>query len=55
MQHASTLVKEVGYVPLPDEVYALAYKKFLNKKTGSMFVNTSTVGANLEKLLRESQ
>jgi phosphate transport system substrate-binding protein len=55
MEHAPALVKEVGYVPLPDQVYALAYKKFLNKKTGSMFENTSTVGANLEKLLRETQ
>jgi phosphate transport system substrate-binding protein len=55
LANAPTLVKEVGYVPLPAEVYALSYKRFLNKKTGSMFANTSTVGADLVKLMKEDQ
>jgi phosphate transport system substrate-binding protein len=55
LANAPALVKEVGYVPLPAEVYALSYKRFLNKKTGSMFANTSTVGADLVKLMKEDQ
>ena len=53
MQNASVLVKEVGYVPLPESVYEMAYKRFLNKKEGSMFTNRTTVGADLLKLLSE--
>jgi phosphate transport system substrate-binding protein len=49
------LVKEVGYVPLPNEVYQLSYNRFLNNRLGSMFANTSTVGADLVKLLKEGQ
>jgi phosphate transport system substrate-binding protein len=55
MEHASALVKEVGYVPLPNEVYQLSYNRFLNNRLGSMFANTSTVGADLVKLLKEGQ
>jgi len=53
MENASKLVKEIGYVPLPDEVYKLGYQRFLRKKTGSMFANKSTVGADLVKLMKE--
>lgn len=53
LENASKLVKEVGYVPLPDEVYTLSYQRFLQKKTGSMFANKSTVGADLVKLMKE--
>lgn len=52
MNHAPGLVKEVGYVPLQDEIYQLAYKRFVNGKQGSMFVNKSTVSVNLVKLLQ---
>jgi len=55
LENAATLVKEVGYVPLPDEVYTLSYERFLKKKPGSMFVNKSTVGADLIKLMKEDQ
>ena len=55
MEQAPKLVKEVGYVPLPAEAYILSYQRFLNKKTGSMFSQTSTVGADLVKLLKEGQ
>jgi len=53
LENASKLVAEVGYVPLPDEVYKLSYQRFLQKKTGSMFANKSTVGADLVKLMKE--
>lgn len=55
LENAPTLVKEVGYVPLPTEVYKLAYKRFADKKTGSMFASRSTVGADLIKLMKEDQ
>ena len=53
MENASKLVEEIGYVPLPDEAYKLSYQRFLQKKTGSMFANKSTVGADLVKLMKE--
>ena len=53
MENAPKLVEEVGYVPLPDEAYRLSYQRFLQKKTGSMFANKSTVGADLVKLMKE--
>lgn len=55
MEQAPALVKEVGYVPLPTEVYQLSYNRFLNNQLGSMFVNRTTVGVDLVKLLKESQ
>ncbi len=51
IDNATHLVKEVGYVPLPPEVYQLAYQRFTNNKTGSVFENTTTVGADLKKLM----
>jgi phosphate transport system substrate-binding protein len=53
LENASSLVKEVGYVPLPGEVYKLSYHRFVARKTGSMFTNKSTVGADLLKLMKE--
>jgi len=52
MENAPALVKEVGYVPLQDEIYQLAYKRFVKGKQGSMFANKSTVSVNLVKLLK---
>ena len=52
MEQAPALVKEVGYVPLPAEAYQLAFQRFTNKVTGSMFTDKSTVGADLIKLLQ---
>ena len=52
LEQATKLVKEVGYVPLPPDVYSLSYQRFLDKRTGSLFANTSTVGANLVELMK---
>ena len=54
MQAAPALVKEVGYVPLPDTVYKLGYDRFLKRKEGTLFSNRSTVGADLIKLMNEN-
>lgn len=54
MQAAPALVKEVGYVPLPDTVYKLGYERFVKRKEGTLFSNRSTVGADLIKLMNEN-
>lgn len=54
MQVAPALVKEVGYVPLPDTVYKLGYQRFVEKKEGTLFAQRSTVGADLIKLMNEN-
>lgn len=53
MENAAALAEEIGSVALPSEVYKLSYERFKNKKTGSIFENTSIVGANLLNLLHE--
>ena len=52
LDQATLLVKEVGYVPLPPEVYMLAWNRFKSGRTGSLFANKSTVGANLVELMK---
>jgi phosphate transport system substrate-binding protein len=53
IDNAPALVKEVGYVPLQPEAYQLSYHRFVKNIHGSMFENTSTVGADLVKLLKQ--
>ncbi len=48
------LVKEVGYIPLPDSAYTLVEKRFARGTKGSLFEGGSKVGATVEKLLRDS-
>src|SRR5688572_2118101 len=55
LENAPKLVKEVGYVPLPDEAYQLSFQRFQKRKLGSMFANKSTVGADLVGLMKEDQ
>ena len=55
IDNAAVLVKEVGYVPLPAEVYKLAYQRLLANRQGSMFDTTTTVGADLKKLMNDPQ
>jgi phosphate transport system substrate-binding protein len=52
LANAGELVLEVGYIPLTDEIYALAQKRFDNRVTGSIFEGLgSTVGVSLTDLL----
>lgn len=53
LSNAPVLVKEIGYVPLPPEAYLLALERFKKRKTGSLFANRSTVGADLVQMLKE--
>jgi phosphate transport system substrate-binding protein len=53
IEHAATLAKEVGYVPLPAKVYELAKQRVEKRITGSVFgAHGSQVGVKLEDLYR---
>lgn len=45
------LVKEVGYVPLPEEAFEMGRKKIKARKTGTYFDGGSEVGVSIEDLL----
>lgn len=51
LQYASQLVREVGYVPLPDQVYTLALRRFEQRQTGSVFTRNHRKDVPLEILL----
>lgn len=51
MTEGSALVSEVGYVPLPDSAYELAWKHFQAKKLGTVFGGHPQVGITVEELL----
>jgi phosphate transport system substrate-binding protein len=51
MKQSSALVGEVGYVPLPQNAYELAWKHFENKKLGTVFGGHNQVGITIDQLL----
>lgn len=52
LENAKNLVSDVGYIPLTDEIYALAQIRYDNRVTGSIFEGGgATVGVSLEDLL----
>jgi len=52
LENAPELVQEVGYIPLPKEVYQLALQRFETRKTGSVFAGGgSKVGVSLVHVL----
>lgn len=53
LSNAPKLVKEVGYVPLPAQVYNLAKQRYARRVTGSVFKEGgSVVGVKLADVLR---
>jgi len=53
LKNASQLVKEVGYIPLPDEAYEAALERFQKRITGSVFGGKGAkVGVKIADLLR---
>lgn len=50
-----TLVKQVGYIPLPDAVYPLALKRFEARKVGTVLKGEAPVGVRMEDLLKMEQ
>lgn len=52
--NAPALVAEAGYVPLTERIYGLVMKRFVSKKTGSLFLSkSSSVGVKMEELLKD--
>jgi len=50
--HAPELVREVGYIPLPERAYALVARRFEDRVVGSVFGGSgSRVGVTVEDLL----
>ncbi len=50
-KNGTTLVLEVGYVPLPDRAFDLGKKKVAARKTGTFFEGGSKVGVSIDDLL----
>jgi len=54
LENAPQLVQEARYIPLPASVYALAHKRLMAGKTGSLFAgNGSKIGVTIESLLAQ--
>ena len=51
MINSAPLVKEVGYIPLPERAYFLAYDRFKRGITGSVFSGEDSKGKTVEQLL----
>lgn len=52
IENSAALAKEIGYVPLPADVYPLIQKRMDNKVTGTVFgEGRKTVGVNMADLL----
>jgi phosphate transport system substrate-binding protein len=55
LKNADKLVREVGYVGLGDNVYALVTDRYAKKTPGSAFAGQNTIGVTIDQLLaRES-
>ncbi len=55
LEHAKTLVPEVGYIPLTDELYSLALQRYEKRIVGSVFKGGPQVGVTLADLLKAEQ
>ena len=51
LKNADKLVREVGYVPLGSEIYALVGGRYSKATLGSAFAGKNTVGVTLDQLL----
>ncbi len=54
LQNAATLVLDVGYIPLTDEIYQLAQQRYDKRITGTVFEGV-TIGVSLADLLAKEQ
>ncbi|TAN62145.1 PstS family phosphate ABC transporter substrate-binding protein [bacterium] len=56
LKHAAQLVKEVGYIPLPDAAYQAALERFKNRVKGSVFGGKgAAIGVKIEDLLKRQK
>jgi phosphate transport system substrate-binding protein len=52
LKNASTLVKEVKYVPLPPSAYTIGVEHLNKKKLGTVFKGDAAVGVKIEDLMK---
>ncbi|MDH5542787.1 MAG: PstS family phosphate ABC transporter substrate-binding protein [Nitrospinota bacterium] len=52
IENAGALAEEVGYVPLPETVYASGMKRFSNGIAGSLFLEKYNKGKSIEQLYK---
>lgn len=52
LENAAVLSKEVGYIPLPEEVYTLVKNRFKAKTAGSPYLTGNTSGKTLAEIYR---
>lgn len=55
LENAKKIVPEVGYIPLTDELYSLALRRYEKRITGSVFKGEAQVGVTLADLLKAEQ
>ncbi len=55
MENAARLSAEVGYIPLPEEIYRLALERYNNRITGTVFGGETPVGVSLQDLLSKEK
>jgi phosphate transport system substrate-binding protein len=55
LTEGAALVKDVGYMPLPQNAYELIKRRFEAKTPGSVFAGGSQVGVKIEDLLAKEQ
>ncbi|MHB0972315.1 MAG: PstS family phosphate ABC transporter substrate-binding protein [Thermoanaerobaculia bacterium] len=53
LENAPALVKEVGYIPLPDAAYTLAGDRVAKRTTGTMFGEGSHIGMTVEQMMQQ--
>ena len=53
LTNARYLVQVVGYEPLPDEAYAIAFDHFQNRRVGTVFDGKAQPGLTIEALLQK--
>ncbi len=53
LKNAPKLVKEVGYIPLPEKAYPMALERFTKKELGTVFGGEPEVGLKVEELLKK--
>lgn len=51
LKNVDKLAREVGYVPLGAEIYAMVNDRYVKKTPGSAFTGKNTVGVTLDQLL----
>lgn len=56
LNHGTSIIQEVGYIPFPEEMYATLVDRFQAGRTGSVFLESGiTGGVRLEDLLFEEE